>query len=60
MYTLNKIIYATIFIIIFVMLFKKIFDILEIDFNKYGNFLMWTISLIIMFVLLPSRSYVFD
>jgi hypothetical protein len=60
MNTLTKILYSLIFIILFVTSTQTIFNFFDIGFDKYGNFLLWLVSLIIFFALLPSRPYAFD
>jgi hypothetical protein len=57
---LSKIIYSIIFIILLVISSQTIFQFFDIGFDKYGNFLLWAISLIIFFAILPSRAYAFD
>ena len=60
MYTLTKILYSIIFITLFIISAQTIFQFFDIGFDKYGNFLMWSVALIIFFALLPSRAYAFD
>jgi hypothetical protein len=60
MNTLYKIIYSIIFISITVVAITTICSFFDIGFETYGNYLLWIVSLIIFFALLPSRPYVFD
>ena len=60
MSTLSKILYSIVFMIVLVISTQTICQFFEIGFDKYGNFLLWTVSLIIFFAILPSRAYAFD
>jgi hypothetical protein len=60
MSTLSKIIYSIIFTALFIVSAQTVFRFFDIGFDKYGNFLLWSVSLIIFFALLPSRAYAFD
>lgn len=60
MSTLSKIFYSIVFIVLLVISSQTIFKFFDIGFDKYGNFLMWAIALIIFFAILPSRAYAFD
>jgi len=60
MTTLSKILYSIIFIILLVISTQTICQFFEIGFDTYGNFLLWAVSLIIFFAILPSRAYAFD
>jgi hypothetical protein len=60
MSTLSKIIFSFIFIVVFVVSVTNICAFFDIGFESYGNYLLWIVSLMIFFALLPSRPYVFD
>lgn len=60
MTTLSKILYSILFISLFITVSTSILNFFDIGFDKYGIPLLWTVSLIIFFALLPSRPYAFD
>ncbi len=60
MSTLSKIIFSFIFIVIFVVSVTNICAFFDIGFESYGNYLLWIVSLMIFFALIPSRGYIFD
>ena len=60
MTTLSKILYSIVFMTIIIISTQTICSFFDIGFDKYGNFLLWTVSLIIFFAILPSRAYAFD
>ena len=57
---LTKIIYSIVLTILFVVAFQTICNFFDIGFEPYGNFLLWSVALIVFFALLPSRPYAFD